>query len=142
MRVVLDTNILISALIVPGGVPDRVYQAWRSGQFTLVSSDEQLEEFRRVTHYPRVRRYLAPAPAGAMMNELKQLAMLTKSRPVIDAASDPADNFLLAMAVQGDADYLVTGDRHSLLSLGRYGLTQIVSARHFAEVVLGKRSGG
>ncbi len=58
MRVVLDTNILISALIVPGGAPDALYQTWRAGQFTLVTSEEQLDEFRRVTRYPRLRPFL------------------------------------------------------------------------------------
>ena len=60
MRVVLDTNILCSALITPGGLADRLYLAWRDGTFTLVSSEEQLEEFRRVTRYPKVSGLILP----------------------------------------------------------------------------------
>ncbi len=79
MRVVLDTNVLVSALIVSGGLSDWLYQAWRTGGFTLVTSEEQLDEFRRVTRYPRVRQYIHPSHAGTMLNELKLLAdTLTK----------------------------------------------------------------
>ena len=49
MRVVLDTNILCNALITPGGLPDRLYQAWREKHFVLISCEEQFEEFRRVS---------------------------------------------------------------------------------------------
>jgi uncharacterized protein len=60
MRVILDTNILCSALITPDGPSDRLYRAWREGRFELLTSDEQLDEFRRVTRYPRVRQYIEP----------------------------------------------------------------------------------
>lgn len=55
MRVVLDTNVLVSALISPLGPSDRLYQEWRNGIFDLITSEEQLEEFRRVTRYPHIR---------------------------------------------------------------------------------------
>ena len=129
MRLILDTNILISALIVPGGAPDTLYQCWRKGSFTLISSEEQLDEFRRVSRYPRLQRFLSPAAAGAMVNELRALAELTGPLPRVDVSPDPADNFLLAMSRAGKADYLVTGDGKHLLSLVRYGATHIVTAR-------------
>jgi len=129
MRVVLDTNILISALIVPGGAPDILYQAWRIGRFTLVTSEEQLNEFRRVSRYPRLRPFIQPAAAGTMLNELKLLADTLVELPSVDVSRDPADNFLLAMAVAGRADYLVTGDKGDVLHLSRYQQTRIVSAR-------------
>jgi predicted nucleic acid-binding protein len=65
MRAVLDTNILCSALLTPGGLTDRLYRAWREGRFELLTSEEQLEEFRRVTRYPRLRPFIEPAAAGA-----------------------------------------------------------------------------
>jgi uncharacterized protein len=132
LRVILDTNILISALIVPGGAPSYLYQCWRRGRFTLISSEEQLEEFRRVTRYPRLERFLDPATAGTMVNAVRALAALTGPLPRVDASPDPADNFLLAMAVAGKADFLVTGDGKHLLSLERHGNTRIVTAREAA----------
>jgi uncharacterized protein len=129
MRAILDTNILCSALLTPGGPTDRLYRAWRDGRFQLLTSEEQLEEFRRVTRYPHLRPFIEPAAAGAMYNELRRLAVLLNALPVVDASKDPEDNFLLAMAQAGDADVLVTGDQHDLLSLGTFQRTRIITAR-------------
>ena len=132
MRIILDTNVLISALIVPEGAPSYLYQCWRRGIFRLISSEEQLDEFRRVSRYPRLQRFLSPAAAGTMVNEVRALAVLAGPLPHIDRSPDPADNFLLAMAEAGNADYLVTGDGKHLLSLERHGNTRIVTAREAA----------
>ena len=131
MRAVLDTNILCSALLTPGGLTDRLYRAWREGRFQLLTSEEQLEEFRRVTRYPRLKPFIEPAAAGAMHNELRRLAVLVAKLPVVDASRDPADNFLLAMAQAGEADALVTGNKHDLLSLKVFQRTRIITARQF-----------
>ena len=135
MRVVLDTNVLISALITPGGWPDILYQSWRSGQFILISSEEQFDEFRRVSRYPRLRRFLQPAAAGAMLNEIRLLAVLATSLPKVEISPDPADNFLLAMAQAGHADYLVTRDKDDLLALVRHKGTRIISVHQMVELL-------
>jgi putative PIN family toxin of toxin-antitoxin system len=129
MRLVLDTNLLCSALIKSGGLPDRLYLAWRDRLFTLVTSEEQLEEFRRVTRYPRVKQLIDPATAGTLHNELRHLAVLLTELPVIDACRDSGDNFLLAMAQAGEVDFLVTGDKRDLISMGSFRKTRIVTAR-------------
>ena len=135
MRLVLDTNILVSALIVPGGPADALYQAWRAGRFRLLTSEQQLEEFRRVTRYPKVRKYIRPAAAGTMLNQIRLLAHVLAALPTLSVATDPADNFLLATAAAGQADYLVTGDKHHLLTLRRYERTQIISLREMADIL-------
>jgi predicted nucleic acid-binding protein len=66
-----------------------------------------------------------------MHNELRRLAVLVVELPVVDASRDPADNFLLAMAQAGEADVLVTGDKHDLLSLKVFQRTRIITARQF-----------
>ncbi len=131
MRAILDTNVLCSALLTPGGPTDRLYGAWREGRFQLLTSEEQLEEFRRVTRYPHLRPFIEPAAAGAMYNELRRLAIPLGTLPVIDASKDPGDNFLLAMAQAGEADVLVTGDKHDLLALKVFQRTRILTARQF-----------
>jgi hypothetical protein len=78
---ILDTNILVSALIVPGGPPDFLYQNWRAGRFSLVTCREQLDEFRRVTRYPRLQRFLQPGAAGTMLNEIRALAEMAGPCP-------------------------------------------------------------
>jgi putative PIN family toxin of toxin-antitoxin system len=135
LRVILDTNVLISALIVPRGAPSYLYRCWRKNRFTLISSEEQLEEFRRVTRYPRLERFLDPATAGTMVNAVRALAVLTGPLPRVDASPDPADNFLLAMAVTGKADLLVTGDGKHLMSPRRHADTRIVTPREAARAL-------
>ena len=139
MRVILDTNILCSALITPDGPSERLYRAWREGRFELLTSDEQLEEFRRVTRYPRVRQYIEPSAAGAMCNELRELATLVGPLPIVERSRDPADNFLLSIAQAGKANFLVTGDKHDLLSVGVFEQTRIVSVRQMLEEIKRQR---
>jgi predicted nucleic acid-binding protein len=68
MRVVLDTGILIAALITSGTPPDSIYRAWRKKRFELITSEWQLEEFRRVWRYPKLRTYLKSGDAGRLVN--------------------------------------------------------------------------
>jgi putative PIN family toxin of toxin-antitoxin system len=131
MRVVLDTNILIAALITKETPPDRAYQSWRAGEFTLLSCAQQLEEIRRVTRREGVRFRIRPMEAGRMVNDLRNLAVMLEKLPVVEVSPDPYDNYLLAMAMAGDADYLVTGDKRDLLALERHGRTRIVTVRAF-----------
>lgn len=135
MRVVLDTNILISALIRPKSVARQIYEGARSGRIALVTCDAQFDEFRRVTRYPRVQRYIRPAEAGAMLNELRELAVYIKVNEKVDVSPDPADNFLFTMAQASQADYLVTGDKEDVLALGRHGKTQIVTVGKLVELL-------
>jgi putative PIN family toxin of toxin-antitoxin system len=135
VRVVLDTNILISALISPGAAAWRLFDAWRAARFILITSEEQLDEFRKVTRYPQLRNHIRPSEAGAMLNEIRLLATVLPQPPEVDCSSDPADNFLLALACAGDADYLVTGDRRGVLALRRYGRTGIVTLRSFLDIL-------
>ena len=135
MRVVLDTGVLIAALITRDTPPDRIYQAWRERRFDLMTSDWQLDELRRVSRYPRLRRFLSPAAAGRMVNGLRTHAVVLKDLPRVDASPDPDDNPVLAMAVASDAHYVVSSDKRDVLSLKAMGTAHIVSARRFIELL-------
>ena len=135
MRVVLDTGILIAALITSNTPPDLIYQAWRKKRFTLITSEWQLSEFRRVSRYPRVRRYLQPSEAGTLVNGLRREATVLTALSEIELSSDPDDNPVIATAIAGEAQYLVTGDKRDLLPLGSVQGIQIVTAADFAEVL-------
>lgn len=135
MRLILDTNILISALIPIGGLAHRLWEAWRVTRFTLITSDEQFEEFRRVTRYPRLQPYIRPADAGTMLNELRDRAVVLSNLPTVTISSDPNDDFLLAMSSVGQADFLVTNDRKGLLSLKQYGRTRIVTLQEILAIL-------
>ena len=136
MRVVLDTNILFSALISPHGFPDKIYRAWRSACFEVVTSDEQLEEIRRASRYPKFKEVLQPTRVGTMVNNLQRAIVLERLNIEVEA-NDPDDAFLLAIAIAGDADYLVTGDHRSgLLERGSIGRTRIVNLAEFCAEML------
>jgi putative PIN family toxin of toxin-antitoxin system len=133
MRVVLDTGILLAALITSGTPPDVIYRAWRKKRFELVTSDWQLDEFRRVSRYPKLQKYLKSSEAGNLVNGLRREATVLHELPSFDLSPDPNDNPVLAMAVAGRADYLVTGDRRDLLVLRTVRSTRILSARQFVD---------
>lgn len=135
MRAVLDTNILISALIAPTGSPAAIYNAWEEGRFTLLTCAEQLEELRASLGKPGVARLIKPYRAGRLVNQIKRLATLVSPLPPVRRSPDPNDDFLLAMAEAGNAAYLVTGDKSGLLSLRRHKATRIVTAAAFVDLL-------
>jgi len=135
MRLSLDTNILVAALITRGTPPDQLYEAWRDGRFTLISSELQVEEFSRLTRRQGVRFRIHPAAAGRMVNDLRRLATVVDNLPLVNVSPDPYDNFLLAMAEAGQADVLVTGDKRGLLALTRHHGTRILTARAALEIL-------
>ena len=135
MRVVLDTGVLVAALITRDTPPDRIYQAWRERRFELMTSEWQLDEFRRVSRYPRLRNFLSPSDAGRMVNGLRKHAVVLTDLPRVDASADPDDNPVLAMAVAGNAHFLVSSDKRDVLSLKALGAARIVSARRFIELL-------
>jgi predicted nucleic acid-binding protein len=96
----------------------------------------QLDEIRRASRYPKFQAVLQPAKVGTMVNNLQRALVL--DHLVIEAETDdPDDAFLLAMALAGDADYLVTGDqRAGLLQRGHIQRTRIVTPTVFCAEVL------
>jgi putative PIN family toxin of toxin-antitoxin system len=129
MRVVLDTNVLLSALIRGDTPPYKLVQAWLEAQFELISSSAQLEEIARVARYPRVRQYIEAAETGWLINRIRERAILVERLPKVEVSNDPGDNFLLAMAQAGSVEFLVTGDKAGMLAVGKHGNTRIVNAR-------------
>ena len=134
MRVILDTNVLLAALISPHGPPEVIYRAWLAGRFDLVTSTAQLDELRRASRYPKLRTLLPAHRIGAMVNNMQRAVVLRviPSLPDDIEANDPNDAFLLSMALAGEADYLVTGDRRAgRLQRGNIGRTRIVTPATF-----------
>ena len=139
MRVILDTNVLLGALISPYGPPDVIYRAWRSARFELVTSTPQLEELRRVSRYPKLKAILPAHSVGTMVNNMQRAIVIVNLPPPPDDMdlNDPDDAFLLSMALASEADYLVTGDRRAgLLQRGSAGRTRIVAPATFCAMAL------
>jgi putative PIN family toxin of toxin-antitoxin system len=135
VRVVLDTNVLVSALLLPTSPPARLIAAWRRGKFRMLTAEPQLAELARVTRYPKLRARLTPSIAGRLVNDLQRVAEVVESLPAVDVSPDPYDNYLLSIAVGGSADYLVSGDKSDLLSLRVHERCRILSVRSFLSVL-------
>ncbi len=137
MRVILDTNVLVSALIRRDGVPGRILEAWFDDRFILLTHPLQLEELRAVTRRPHIRPLIRPAEPGRLVNQIRALAEPVTNLPPTRRSDDPADDFLLAMSEGGTANYLVTGDKAGLLALGHHLQTTILTARAFVGILAG-----
>lgn len=137
MLVVLDSNVLFSALISPHGAPHRIYEAWREARFDLATCPEQMEELRRASRYPKFREVLQPNLVGLMLNHLHRAQVIQHKIPKKHQAADPQDAYLLDLAVAVQAQYLVTGDKRAgMLQRRRVGETSIVTAATFCRKVL------
>jgi uncharacterized protein len=112
LRVVLDSNVFISALISAGGAPHAIYRAWRERRFLLVTSAAQIAELRRASRYPKLRAIVPARDFGALLNRLDG-ALVLRRLPRVELSADPDDDYLLAMAQAGGADFLVTGTRNT-----------------------------
>ena len=132
MKVILDTNVLLSAFFKINSPPYKLVQAWIEDRFSMVTSFDQIEELVRVSRYPKVRALISPAEVGWLVNRLRDRTMLLKKLPTVSVSPDPADNFLFAMAEASGAAYLVTGDRSGVLSFVHHKSTKIVTARQMA----------
>jgi uncharacterized protein len=135
VRIVLDTNVLVSALISTRTPPALVYDAWDQGLFELATSPFQLGEFARVITYPKLQRFIKPHQAEVMVRTLSSKAVIYTSIPEINASSDPDDNQIIGIAVAMQASYLVTGDKADILHLRSVGNTHIVHAREMASIL-------
>ena len=114
MRVVLDTNILVSAAIKPNG---RIASNLRSGTFILLTSDASLQEFVAVINRPHLREkyQLTPHYIHAYLGLLRLRSEQVDPVERITACRDPKDNKFLELAVAGRANLLVTRDEDLLV---------------------------
>jgi len=96
----------------------------------MLTSAEQLDELMRVTRYPKIRERLAPALAGRLVNELRDIAFSVRTSQRHGLCRS-CHNYLLALASAGAADFLVTGDKRDLIGLKLYEGTKIVTVRDF-----------
>jgi putative PIN family toxin of toxin-antitoxin system len=123
--------------IRPAGVADQIRRAWQERRFALLTSPPLLAEFRRVLAYPKLRGLirLSREEEESLLRLLVEEAEITAGTlqlRVVEA--DPADDAVLACAVEGRADYIVSGDAH-LLSLHEHAGIPIITAREFLGIL-------
>ena len=133
LRVVLDANVYVSAIIRPEGPPGRVIERFlRESAFAIVLSPAIVDETLRALAYPKVRKYVRRAVDPELwFEDIVLLAELVAGDYAASGAStDPDDDKYLAAALEGRATLVVTGDP-DLLALGEYEGIRIVSPRVF-----------
>lgn len=117
MRVVLDTNVLVSALITQRTPPDRLYQAWLRNEIELVTSEAQIDELADVLSRPKLRSYVDPGDAAELVADIRLRAIVIRDMPIPRRSPDPKDDAILAAAVAGEAELVVSGDKPGMLAL-------------------------
>ena len=135
MRIVIDTNLLVSALIADGA-PSRLLDAARAGVFELCTSDVLLAELLDVLGRSHLanRMQRAGLDATSTVEDLRKMALVVTPQVVPQVvAADPDDDHVLAAAIAAGADLIASGDRRDLLPLGRYQGIPIVTAREALE---------
>ena len=135
-RAVVDTNILIRALIKPQGTVGPVLTRLRDGDYTLLYAEPLLDELMAKLALPRIRDkyHLADDDVETVLALILLRGESVMPQRRITACRDPKDNVVLEVAVAGEADYIVTGD-NDLLVLHPFEDTPIVGPAEFLEAL-------
>lgn len=122
LRVVLDTNVLVSGLAYPASIPGRILAAWNQGSLQVVLSRHILDEMVRVL--PRLPRVsLSPAEIRDLADIFAFMAeMVEPSSDLDEELRDPSDQPILGTLIAAKADCLITGDKDLLALAGRYSI--------------------
>lgn len=136
-RIVIDTNVFVSALITPGSGSAKVLGLLKSEEFEAIVSKETLSETERVLNYPKIKKR-----HGLSLMEIKNLvahyaAMANKvlvKKKLNVIKDDPSDNIFLGCALAGQADFIVSGDAH-LLKLRMFEKIPILNPRDFLDKI-------
>lgn len=140
-RVVLDTNLVVSALLFPGGRPAELRRCWQQGLFTPLVSRETAAEIVRVLAYPKFRLSLEDRKVLlADYLPYTETVKIPDVAPSVPACRDPFDVPFLMLAEVGNADFLVTGDRDLLLLDGQIACPIVPVDVFLKTLTLRKRS--
>ena len=136
LRAVVDTNLLISALIVERGNPFQVVEQWRMGRFLMVTSAPLSDELAGVLQRPAIAKRITAAQAEGILALIQRHAeWVTPGLEMPLSVRDPKDEVVVATALAARADYIVTGDADLLTLNGdaRLGTLKIVTPVRFLE---------
>lgn len=133
MIVVLDTNVVISALLSAEGPPAQIIDLWETGKIDIAVSAPLLDEVKRVMGYEKVKKYLklTPKEINRLVSGWRTAAIYVESEQELAVIEeDPDDNRFLECAIAAEADYIVSGDHH-LLDLSEYQGIEILPPAGF-----------
>lgn len=137
LKVVIDTNVFISATLTPKGNPAKILKAWQKGKIDLVISPQILREIKEVIFRPKIKKLSSwtDKKREELIEDLAKIALLTPGSLKLKViAEDPPDDKFVVAAVEGKAGYIVTGDEH-LRKLGSYQGIKILTPREFVKIL-------
>jgi len=130
VKVIIDTNILISYLI---GKELQGFKSYIvSEKIKIVITDQLIEEIKLVTARQKLKKYFDQGSVSEFLALLLLISKKVKVKKIESLCRDPKDDFLLALAKESKSDFLITGDK-DLLELKVYGKTKILRAKDFME---------
>jgi hypothetical protein len=127
-RIIIDTNLWISFLITNDF--NKLDHFLNSDKYLVVFSDELFDEFLEVVHREKFVRYFNDLNIKILVEIINEKALFVKVFSIVNVCRDVKDNFLLSLAIDGDVDYLITGD-NDLLILKHYKKTSILTINDF-----------
>ena len=127
-RIIIDTNLWISFLITKDFT--KLDEIIFSRQAFLVFSQELLDEFLEVAKRPKFRRFFSASDIEEILETIDEYADFVKVKTKIEVCRDPKDNFILSLSVDGNVNFLLTGDI-DLLDLNKFGETTIITISDF-----------
>lgn len=139
-RIVIDTNILVSAILTPEGNPAKILKLVLEGKLNLIISPAILEETRQVFNYPKLAKLMEKnnitrQEVYGFLDKMSRVALITPGKLEINAIpEDPADNKIIACALEGDADFIISGDHH-LTDLKIFQGIKIIDPAAFLKIV-------
>jgi putative PIN family toxin of toxin-antitoxin system len=139
-RVVIDTNVMVSAILAPKGTPAEILKLALEGEFEFILSPLLTQEIREVMRYPKIvklmkKRGVNIAEVDDFLEKMKRVAINIPGRPPLQTVpDDPKDDMVLACATEGRADFIVSGDSH-LTDLKTFQGIPIVNPATFLRLI-------
>ena len=142
IKVVLDTNVVVSAYLVPAGKPAEILLLARKGKLNIFLSREIVDEIKQTLLSPKLKKIHRNTPnqISLFIRAFSKVATVTPGKKSVDfIKDDPDDNKILACALEGRVDYIVSGDHH-LTDLKSFQSISIVNPHMFLQVIRGRFS--
>lgn len=127
-RIIIDTNLWISFLLTSDY--SKVDSMFANNSIILIFSQELVDEFIEVAQRPKFRKYFSLSDLEELLKKVRMKALFVSVTSTVTRCTDFKDNFLLALAQDGHATHLITGDK-DLLVLGKFGKTKILTMTDF-----------
>ena len=135
MRVVIDTNLFVSALINQNS-RQRLNLVLEKMAIQILSDDALMAEVYEVINRPKFKKYVSQSEINDFYKLIQERTSRVETHSIILVSPDPKDDFLLVICLDGDADYLLTGNKIDLLDLVQFHKTKIITLTEFLTTVL------